>query len=81
TLLNGETFKVWGCRPLPPTAASGGQPGTVMKTDEKGILVQTGEGMLLLTVIQPSGKKAMPASEWLKGARLEAGTVFGGVQL
>jgi methionyl-tRNA formyltransferase len=40
--------------------------------------VQTGDGKLLLTEIQPAGKRAMSAAEWLKGARLEAGTLFGG---
>jgi len=78
TLLHGETFKVWGCKPLPSGAGGGPQPGTVLRADGNGIEVQTGEGILLLTVIQPAGKKAMQASEWLKGARLEAGTVFGG---
>ncbi|GGD65039.1 methionyl-tRNA formyltransferase [Paenibacillus nasutitermitis] len=78
TLLNGETFKVWGCKPLPSTVRSASQPGTVMRADGSGIEVQAGEGLLLLTAIQPAGKKAMPASEWLKGARLEEGTVFGG---
>ncbi|QYR24068.1 methionyl-tRNA formyltransferase [Paenibacillus sp. sptzw28] len=78
TLLGGEPFKVWGCKPVNSGGTAGTLPGTVIKTDETGILVQTGEGALLLTVIQPAGKKAMPASEWLKGARLPAGTMLGG---
>ncbi|UVI27835.1 methionyl-tRNA formyltransferase [Paenibacillus spongiae] len=79
TLLNGETFKVWGCKPLQSADGYSGQPaGTVLKTSDSGILVQTGDGTLLLTDIQPAGKKAMPAAEWLKGARLEDGIRFGG---
>lgn len=79
TLLGGETFKVWSCQPL---QAESGQnaPGTVVAADEQGIQVATGDGVLLLTVIQPAGKKAMAASEWLKGAKLAPGTVFGGEQ-
>ncbi|MFB9330563.1 methionyl-tRNA formyltransferase [Paenibacillus aurantiacus] len=79
TLLEGETFKVWTCQPHP--AASGhAAPGTVIAADEQGIKVATGDGVLLLTTIQPAGKKAMAASEWLKGAKLAQGTAFGGDQ-
>ncbi|SEM76627.1 methionyl-tRNA formyltransferase [Paenibacillus sp. OV219] len=77
TIWNGEPFKVWGCKPVSQSSA-GLEPGTVLETTDAGIVVQTGEDTLLLTVIQPAGKKAMNAVEWLKGARLETGTVFGG---
>ncbi|SFI29904.1 methionyl-tRNA formyltransferase [Paenibacillus sp. UNC496MF] len=76
TVWNGEPFKVWGCEPVKRGNAAAA-PGTVLAADERGIAVQTGADALLLTVIQPAGKKAMPASEWLKGARLAPGTVFG----
>ena len=52
-------------------------PGEVVAAGAGGILVGTGQGVLALTEIQPSGKRAMPAAEWLKGARLEPGTVLG----
>ncbi|TYP72661.1 methionyl-tRNA formyltransferase [Paenibacillus methanolicus] len=79
TMLGGETFKIWACHPL---AAGGGNaaPGNVVAADELGIKVATGDGILLLTTVQPAGKKAMAASEWLKGAKLAPGTVFGGDQ-
>ncbi|MBP3961114.1 methionyl-tRNA formyltransferase [Paenibacillus lignilyticus] len=77
TMWNGEPFKVWGCRAVDRSHAAAA-PGTVTNLSDEGILVQTGKGSLLLTNIQPAGKKAMDAVEWLKGARLEAGTVFGG---
>ncbi|MCQ6560351.1 methionyl-tRNA formyltransferase [Paenibacillus mendelii] len=80
TLLHGETFKVWGCEPLEEGEESRQPAGTVLQTNDSGILVQTGDGSLLLTVIQPAGKKAMPAAEWLKGARLPAGSRFGGTE-
>lgn len=77
TYLNGEVFKVWGCELAQSSAAAGkAQPGTVIQADEAGIAVQTGDGVLLLTQIQPAGKRAMAASEWLKGARLTAGVSF-----
>ncbi|MDF2834658.1 MAG: methionyl-tRNA formyltransferase [Paenibacillus sp.] len=90
TYLGGEVFKVRSCEVAGGKTASvssgagtagqagGALPGTVIEAGAGGIVVQTGEGKLLLTEIQPAGKRAMSAAEWLKGARLEAGTLFGG---
>lgn len=78
TYLNSEVFKVWACAESKEHATNQSlTPGTVLATDNEGIYVQTGEGVLLLTEIQPAGKRAMVASEWLKGARLEAGALLG----
>ena len=52
-------------------------PGTVLSCSEQGIEVMTGAGTLWLTEIQPSGKKAMPVSEFIRGVQIPAGTVFG----
>lgn len=76
TIWNGEPFKVWGCAPVKRGSAAAA-PGTVLAASDEGIAVQTGDDALLLTVIQPAGKKAMDAAEWLKGARLTPGSVFG----
>ncbi|MFF2093605.1 methionyl-tRNA formyltransferase [Paenibacillus sp. NPDC058174] len=80
TMLQGEVFKVWTCaKPDNGSAGSNGAAaGTVLVASDKGITVQTGSGVLLLQNIQPSGKRVMAVSEWLKGSKLEAGTVFGG---
>ncbi|WP_308634482.1 methionyl-tRNA formyltransferase [Paenibacillus silvisoli] len=78
TIYNGDPFKVWGCKVVKRGGGASAEPGTVTAVSDEGITVQTGEDALLLTTIQPSGKKAMPAAEWLKGARLETGTRFGG---
>lgn len=80
THLSGDVFKVWACRPLAQgqaSAAAGAAPGTVLGTSADGIAVQTGNGVLLLTEIQPAGKRMMNAGEWLKGARLPEGTMLG----
>jgi methionyl-tRNA formyltransferase len=39
--------------------------------------VACGEGTVLLTEVQPSGKKAMPSSEFRKGTAMAPGTVLG----
>ena len=51
----------------------GGNPGEIIDVSEKGILVQTGRGGLLITVLQLEGKKEMPSAEFILGHKLEAG--------
>ncbi|KQO04526.1 methionyl-tRNA formyltransferase [Paenibacillus sp. Leaf72] len=81
TYLNGELFKVWACAKPAETSGAGSAaaalPGTVREASGAGITVQTGDGVLVLAQIQPAGKKAMSAADWLKGSRLAEGTVFG----
>lgn len=77
TMWNDEVFKVWAT--LPPTghAKSGdGEPGTVLGLNSDSIEVKTGDGSLLLTEVQPAGKKAMPVRDFVRGGKLEAGTVL-----
>lgn len=83
TFLQGETFKVRECSVLTaPSAAEhralSGKPPGALAVHEGRLLVQTGQGVLELLLIQPAGKKAMTAADWLKGARLEDSTVLGG---
>lgn len=42
-------------------------PGTVLQADKGGIVIQTGDGALTITELQPPGKKAMPAAAFLNG--------------
>ena len=39
--------------------------------------VATGDGLILLHTVQPSGRAALDAQDWLRGARLPAGARFG----
>ncbi|WNQ13670.1 methionyl-tRNA formyltransferase [Paenibacillus aurantius] len=80
TLWNGEVFKVWSSRksetkPSPKQAEA--EPGTVLKAEGRGIEVLTGDGILVLTEIQPAGKKAMDAATFNRGSGIAAGTVLG----
>lgn len=82
TLWNGAVFKVWACRkpqdggPAAVAASSASEPGTVLGSDEQGIEVQTGQGTLWLTEVQPAGKKAMEAAVFNRGGGIPAGTVL-----
>ena len=78
TLWNGETFKVWAAaKPSAGNAAGSEAPGTVLSVSERGVEVKTGDGTLLLTSVQPAGKKAMSAADFSRGATLKSGTVLG----
>lgn len=51
-----------------------GQAGTIVEMDsDRGPVVQTGEGLLVITRLQPEGSRQMTGAEWLRGARLEKG--------
>jgi methionyl-tRNA formyltransferase len=50
-----------------------GIPGVVEKIVRKGPIVGTGDGLLLITDLQPSGKKRMPAEAFMLGRSLRKG--------
>ncbi|MEX0913710.1 MAG: methionyl-tRNA formyltransferase, partial [Demequina sp.] len=57
-------------------AAGGSVPGQLTaKGDE--VQVGTGAGRVALSWIAPAGKKAMPAAQWWRGARLSDSAVLG----
>jgi methionyl-tRNA formyltransferase len=83
TYLDGEVFKVWGCR-VPQGSDlmmrpewTNLVPGSVLETGGFGIRVRTGDGSIVLTEVQPAGKKALAATEFVRGARLAPGKVLG----
>ncbi|AZK46991.1 methionyl-tRNA formyltransferase [Paenibacillus lentus] len=79
TLWNDEVFKVWAvAKPVAraENSAGGPTPGTVLNLSEQGIEVKTGDGSVLLTRVQPAGKRAMDASEFIRGGVMQPGTVL-----
>jgi methionyl-tRNA formyltransferase len=55
--LGGESFKLWRGE----VVAGQGSPGTVLGTDERGIVVACGEQALRLTELQRPGGRRLPA--------------------
>lgn len=51
-----------------------GAPGEVLRADNSGIEVATGQGSLVLKAIQPEGKRRMTAAEFLNGRKIEKGS-------
>ena len=60
----GERFKVLRAEAL--GASAGREAGTIVPNDT-GLLIECGQGMLLVTEIQRQGKKAMKTEELLRG--------------
>jgi len=82
TTFRGQPLKVWqGLAPadLPAVAVqlSAGQTGEILRILEQCVLVQTGEGLLGLSELQPAGKKRMPARDYFLGQRMQPGERFG----
>lgn len=75
TIYDGQVMKV--LKAEPGNSAKKAAPGTVIAAGKEGIEVACGEGSLVLKTIQLPGKKAMDASAFLLGHKLETGTVLG----
>ena len=71
-------FCTWNGALLKVTKAALGEgkgaPGTVLATSVDGIEVACAEGSLKLLALQPEGKRAMTAQEFLSGRKLVVGT-------
>ena len=78
TFWNGKTLKVWESFVEKETESGveKSEPGTVVKTDKKGIYVACGEDVLVLSQVQLEGKKRMDADAFLRGCHIEAGSRF-----
>lgn len=61
--------------PYKPETAGGDKNGSIIEADrEKGILVKCGGNEIVkIELLQPQGKKAMPAADFINGYRLKAG--------
>jgi methionyl-tRNA formyltransferase len=71
-LLSGETIRVRKASEQPGSEA----PGTVVALVREGILVGTGDGLLLLQEVQAPSKKRVSAAEFARGRRLKPGEAF-----
>lgn len=53
------------------------EPGTLLELSGPGPLVACASGALRLLEVQPEGKRAMSGADYLRGCRLELGSVLG----
>ena len=73
TTYNGKTMKLWKAEVVD---CGKGTPGEVIDVDKKGFTVMTGEGGLKILEVQLAGKKRMDAGAFLRGVKMEKGTVL-----
>jgi methionyl-tRNA formyltransferase len=69
TTVGGKRLKLLGARAV----EGSGAPGKVLS----GLTVAAGDGAVELTRVQPEGRPPMAAEDYLRGARLVPGDVFG----
>lgn len=76
TCRDGVSLKIRGAR-IYRRDGREEKPGTVLALVKgEGMVVQTGQGSLLVTAVQPFGKKTMPAASFVNGYRIEVGYEF-----
>ncbi|CAI2717166.1 methionyl-tRNA formyltransferase [Nitrospina watsonii] len=74
TFLNGQRLKLFRTETAPGTQTD--EPGAVVRVTPYGIEVGTGDDRLILTGLQPEGKKKMSAQEFLAGHSVQIGDRF-----
>lgn len=65
--IHGQPIKVWRAHVL--SRECGQLPGTIITADKQGIAIATSNGILVVTELQPSGKRIMSAQDLLNSKR------------
>jgi methionyl-tRNA formyltransferase len=76
TTLNGLDVKLFGTKKIVDEATSGTNPGSVISSTD-GIVVACGDGAIGIRDVQPSGKKRMRSTEWMRGRGISIGDQLG----
>jgi methionyl-tRNA formyltransferase len=71
TRLNGEQLRIWDAELCGSSVTQPGAPGTVLAATQDGIDVACGRGVLRVLRLQLSGRKPLPAREFIQGQRLD----------
>ncbi|MED5387404.1 MAG: methionyl-tRNA formyltransferase [Pseudomonadota bacterium] len=65
--LNGQPMRIWQASESPLPGHDDHEPGQILHVDDTGIQVATGDGILVLEVLQLPGKRRMTVAELLRG--------------
>lgn len=76
THIRGERIKVIECDYLTEEIPSSFTHGTILETKKEGIIVSTGDGAILLKVVQPPNKGKMDAYSYSNGYKIKRGEKF-----
>lgn len=77
TLISGKILKLHKAQVNESSGKKTARPGEVLESSPAGIKVACGDGVLLLTEVQPESKPKMKAADFLKGRKVEVGEVLG----
>ncbi len=72
TFLEGVAIKLWSCKAEPGE----GSPGEVLGVDSREIVVGAGEGVVLISELQPENRKRMGAGDFARGYKVAQGARF-----
>ena len=70
TGLDAETLRIWDAE-IDTDRATHAAPGTVIGADKSGIEVATGRGIVRIVRLQPPGKRAMAAADFLNARSMD----------
>lgn len=74
--IGGQSVKLGQADATDPARGATVVPGTVLSSDELGLLIATGSGGLRIRRLQRPGGKMLAAAEFLRGFPVAAGTVL-----
>lgn len=81
TFIDGKTFKIWDASAQTGEFEkikdeSSRKPGEILEVSKDSILVQTGNGRLILHEVQLEGKKRLSVDVFLRGFSVSEGTIL-----
>ena len=74
TMFRGKRVLIVRSRPEPGSGSAA--PGSLLASDEQGLQVACGEGVLRVMRLKPEGRAELDAAEWARGARIQPGERF-----
>jgi methionyl-tRNA formyltransferase len=75
TFAGEERWTIW--RASAKETSQGTVPGQVISAGKEGIAVATGQGVLLITELQPANSRRMAAAQYLAGHKISSGMRLG----
>ena len=78
TFLSGQRLELVGVAPLEGAAPGADAPGVITRVERESFAVRCGAGTeLLVTTVQPAGKREMSVRDFLNGVKLQIGDQLG----
>ena len=77
TFIDDKMLKIWDVEVLADNSYENASVGEIVKVDKENIYVKTADGILKLEDVQLQGKKKMDCASFLRGYKVEEGTILG----